>query len=444
MDRVSCQRQIRSRIPLVQNLRSDLQSRPATPGVVGKVGGHNLLPWMVSGRKTIRIHFDTMLSRDVTGGPPITLFVSSELKKMNDIVWLRDGRVVYSLAEAEGTGSVCNYWTTRLDLSTGKRLEEPRRLTNWPSFCVSSGTATNDDKRLAFAAWSSFFTSYIADLEAGGTRIQNPRHFTLEDSDDYIADWTADSKAVIVAQNRGDHYGLYKQFVNSDTPEPIVSSVGGGVVNFAVMSPDDRWVIAFIWPVGGGLSLERPAAPLPIVRIPIAGGAQETILQLSRPAPVSCARPPSNTCVIAEQTDDQKQMIVSVLDPINGRGPELARFDLDRDIDVFVDNLICAISPDGTRLAIARSLESPIEIHSLRGQLIHVIPSGISGKKIAIGWAADREGFFVTRQAPGGTELLHLDLNGRAESLRKCSVELVLPRPLPTAVIWQFLTIGRA
>jgi len=43
-----------------------------------------------------------MLSRDVTGGPPITLFVSSELKKMNDIVWLRDGRVVYSLAEAEG------------------------------------------------------------------------------------------------------------------------------------------------------------------------------------------------------------------------------------------------------------------------------------------------------------------------------------------------------
>ncbi len=190
-------------------------------------------------------------------------------------------------------------------------------------------------------------------------------------------------------------------------------------MNFAVMSPDDRWVIAFIWPVGGGLSLEPPAAPLPIVRIPIAGGAQETILQLSRPAPVSCARPPSNTCVIAEQTDDQKQMI-------------------------FVDNLICAISPDGTRLAIARSLESPIEIHSLRGQLIHVIPSGISGKKIAIGWAADREGFFVTRQAPGGTELLHLDLNGRAESLRKCSVELVLPRPLPTAVIWQFLTIGRA
>src|SRR5262249_26736715 len=52
----------------------------------------------------------TMLSRQVKGGSPITLFQDAELKKMDDIVWLPDGRVVYSLPEATGTA---NYWTTR-------------------------------------------------------------------------------------------------------------------------------------------------------------------------------------------------------------------------------------------------------------------------------------------------------------------------------------------
>ena len=360
-----------------------------------------------------------LLSRDISGASLVTLFKLSELK-VNDMVWLHDGRVIYDLPEP-GNGSVCNYWTMRFDLSTGRHFEEPRRLTNWPNFCVFSGSATGDDKRLAFAAGSSFYTSYIADLQAGGTRIRNPRHFTLEDSDDNIADWTADSKSVIVAQNRGDHYGLYKQSLDSDTPEPIVASVTGGLLNFAVMSPDGKWVIAFIWPVVGGVTPQRPSSPMPIVRIPITGGSSETILPVSRPSPVSCARSPVNMCIIAEVTNDQKQMIVSAFDAIKGRGPELTRFDLDRNVDVFVDNLLCAISPDGTRLAIARSPETPIEIHSLRGQFIRTIPSRVPGKFVAVGWAADQQGLFVTRQAQGGTELLHVDMKGTTQNLYKCT-----------------------
>jgi len=363
---------------------------------------------------------DTMLSHDIGGGASVTLFDLSKLKSMNDIVWLHDGRVVYSLAEP-GNANVCNYWTMRLNLSTGRHLEEPRRLTNWPNFCVSSGSATNDDKRLVFAAGYSFYTSYVADLEAGGARIRDPRHFTLEDSDDYIADWTADSKAVIVAQHRGDGWDLLKQSVDSETPEPIVPLAPSGWLSYGMMSPDGKWVIALIWPVVGGVTPERPSSPLPIVRIPITGGAPETILSVSRPARVSCARPPANICVIAEVTDDQKQMIVSAFDAVKGRGPELKRFDLDRNVDVFVDNLLCAISPDGTRLAIARSPETPIEIHSLHGQLIRTIPSRVPGKFLNVGWAADQQGLFVTRQAQAGPELLHIDMRGNTHSLYKCT-----------------------
>jgi hypothetical protein len=188
-------------------------------------------------------------------------------------------------------------------------------------------------------------------------------------------------------------------------------------VNYAVTTPDGKWAVALIWPTEGG---EHPSTPLPIVRIPIAGGVPETVLRVSSPSLVSCSRPPSNICVIAEQSDDHKQMIVSRLDPLTGRGPELGRFAFDRDVDTFVDNPICAISPDGTLLAITRSPESPVEIHSLRGQLMRIIPSRIPGKKIALSWAADREGFFVTRRAPEGTELFHLDLQGNENRLWKC------------------------
>src|SRR5262249_4158090 len=182
------------------------------------------------------------------------------------------------------------------------------------NFCVSSGSSTQDDKKIAFAASSSFFTSYVADIEAPGKRIGNLRHFTLEDSDEVIADWTPDSKAVIIARSRRDHYSLYKQPLDSDTPEPIVSSVAGGLVNYAEMTPDGKWIIAFIWPVVDGTVQEHPSVPLPLVRIPMSGGAPETLLQLSRPSPVSCARSPSGKCVIIEQSEDRKQMIVSFLD----------------------------------------------------------------------------------------------------------------------------------
>jgi serine/threonine protein kinase/Tol biopolymer transport system component len=355
---------------------------------------------------------DTVLSRNANGGPPVNLFQPSELAKIHDLVWLHDGRLVYSLAEPWNTVSeVCNYWTMRIDLATGRHLEEPRRLTNWPNFCASSGSVSNNDKRLAFVAWSGFYTTYVADLEAGGKRLRNIRHFTLEDSDDQALGWTPDGR-LIVAQNRGSSWRVYKQSLDSDTQEPIASSAAGDWLLQGATSADGKWYISNVWPVGQ--SLEHPSIPFPILRIPLAGGAPETIMQLSRQPSVSCARPPSNTCVIAERSEDRKELIVSVLDPIKGRGPVLARFD-----SVF-ESPLCILSPDGTRLAMVRSPESPIEIRSLHGQLLHKIPSQSVGELTRLTWSADQEGLFVNRKAPNGIELLHLDFEGNVTSLRKC------------------------
>jgi eukaryotic-like serine/threonine-protein kinase len=375
--------------------------------------------WSTDGKHYLYVSRDESgsrgLSQPLEGGSPITLLGDAELSKMNDIVWLHDGRVVIDLPDPEN-GNVCNYWIMRLDLETGKHIEEPRRLTNWPSFCVSSGSVTKDDKRLAFVASSGFYTSYVADLGVGGKRLRNIRRFTLEDADNVVHGWTADGKVVVV-QNR-DRWSLYKQSLDSDTPEPIVSSVAGGALVEGAMTPDGKWYIGRIWP--DGESIEHPTIPFPILRIPLAGGTPETILQLSRHAfNVSCARPPSNTCVIAEQSEDRKQMIVSILDPIKGRGSELVRFDFDQELGV-LEFPICFISPDGARLAMARSPESPLEIRSLHGQLIRKIPSQSLGPLHSLMWSADQKGFFVTRKGQGGNELLYLDFQGKATSLRNC------------------------
>jgi eukaryotic-like serine/threonine-protein kinase len=360
---------------------------------------------------------DTVLSRNVKGGPAVTLFQPSELATMHDLLWLHDGRVVHSLSEPVNTVSdVCNYWTLRIDLATGRHLEEPRRLTNWPNFCVSSSSVTNNDKQLAFVASSGFYTTYVADLEAGGKRLRNIRHFTLEDSDDQALGWTPDG-GLIIAQNRGSSWRVYKQSLDSDTQEPIASSTAGDWLLTGATSADGKWYIANVWPKGE--SVLHPSVPFPIFRIPLAGGTTETILQVSRRASVSCARRPSNTCVIAQQSEDRKQMIVALFDPMKGSGPELTRFDLDRELGA-IDVPTCVLSPDGTRLAIKRGPESPIEIHSLHGQLIHKIPSQSAGRLFDLSWSADQKGFFVTRTTPGGNERLHLDFQGQATSLRKC------------------------
>ena len=354
-----------------------------------------------------------LLSQPLEGGPTITLLGDAELSKSNDFNWLHDGRVVFDLRETNN-GNVCNYWMMRLDLATGRHLEEPRRLTNWPNFCVFSGSVTNDDKRFAFVASSGFYAAYVADLEAGRKRLRNIRRFTLEEGDS-VGGWSADGK-VLIGQNRDNHWILYKQPVDSETKEPIVSSGAGGALLLGATTPDGKWYLGRFWPVGQ--SIDHPTIPFPILRIPLAGGRPETIMQISRLGNVSCARAPSSTCVLV-QSEDGKQMIVSILDPIKGRGSELARFDFDRELAA-VDVPLGVISPDGTRLAISRNPEGPIEIRSLHGQLLRNIPSQSLGILTWLTWSADEKGLFVSRKGQQGDELLYLDFQGNATSLRKC------------------------
>lgn len=377
------------------------------------------LNWSADGQKVIYVRTDesgeSLVSRDVKGGRVTTLLPPSELKNVTDASWLPDGRLIYSVRESQPVGDTCNYWTMRLDAGTGQTLEKPRLLTNWAGFCLNYTSVTKDGKRLAFQESAGHDATYLAELDAGGRRIRNPKHFTSQESEDVIADWTADSKTVILVFNRGDNYGLYRQALGAETPEPIVTSAAGGLLRSAVVSPDGKWVILEVYSISGG-----PAAPTPLMRVPLTGGSPELIFAVSPGTGFTCARPPSDLCVLAEPSVDRKQLTFTAFDPVHGqRGPEIAR--LDRDPNLRRDAWpLCALSPDGTRLAASRGAEGPIQVLSLRGLPRQVIRASDLKHIRLIGWTGDGKGLFVINGIKDGTALMHVDLHGNTQVLWRC------------------------
>jgi Tol biopolymer transport system component len=100
--------------------------------------------WSPDGRRILYVRIDatgvSILTRDLLGGIPTTLFAmppSEDIDDFNwfamppsedidDFNWLPDGRLIYSMAEPEVIGgrTSCNFWAMRLD-STGKPVEKP-------------------------------------------------------------------------------------------------------------------------------------------------------------------------------------------------------------------------------------------------------------------------------------------------------------------------------
>lgn len=378
------------------------------------------LQWAQNGQRAIYIRTDeagdALVSRDRSGGTLTTLLPPSELNNVNDVSWLPDGRLLYSMSEPQAIGDTCNFWTVRLDPRTGQTIEKAKRLTNWTGSCLDHPSVTKDGKHLAFRQSSAQRTGYVADLEAGGTRILKPRQFTSPEGENVVADWTSDGKTAILALNRGDHYAVYKQLLKADVAEPIVASAANGLLESAQVSPDDKWVIIQVYPLPGS-----PSAPTPLMRVPITGGSPELIFLVPPGSGFTCARPPASLCALAEPSMDRKQLVVTAFDPVKGRrGTELARFDRQPHLRENFQPL-CGISPDGARLATGRGPEGPIEILSLQGQhaqVIHV--PGLHDMRL-LSWDGEGRGLFVINGIKDGTVLQHVDLQGRAQVLWKCA-----------------------
>jgi Tol biopolymer transport system component len=366
--------------------------------------------WSADGRRVIYARIDDsgvgLFSRDLKGGLLTTVIPPSEGINVTHAVWSPDGRLIYSVREPGSIRDTCNYWAMRLDARTGEPLEKPRRLTTVARPCMWTESVTADGRRLAFLEMLNHATVYVADLQVGGTRILNSRHFTLDESFAFQEDWTIDGKAILFISNRAGQYGIYKQSLDQETPDLIAA--GAGDFGNVRASPDGKWIIAFLYPKRGG-----PSGSEQLMRIPISGGGPELMFSARLRSQMSCAKPPSTLCVVAEPAEDRKQLIVTSFDAIKGRGLKLTRFDLDPK----EDRWSCEISADGTRIAATRSPAGPIYILSLEEQTERAIPAKELKNIQVFRWAADGKGLFVGEEASGGSLLLYVDMNGNSHVL---------------------------
>jgi Tol biopolymer transport system component len=360
--------------------------------------------------KTDEAGGDHHLIFPATGGParsfPSTDFATTPPDFVHsDQLWLPGGRLVTSKEEP---GGVCSYWDMHLDPRTAKPLDKLHRLSDRTGPCLLGTSATKDGKYIALMASTRHSSIYVADLEGGGTRLSNLRHFTLSQTDDTPDDWTADSKALIFGSNQDGFDRVYKQSLDSDTSEGIAT----GAVKFiaANMSPDGKWIVGIRWPRPGDHTFQ-------IVRVPITGGSPEVIFSVQQKSWMTlfCAKPPSNLCATAEPTEDRKQLVMTAFDPIKGRGAELARFDLDQNEGAW----FCVISPDGTRFAVIRGPKGPIHILTIRDRLDHVVPAKDLNNIASLNWAADGKALFVSNVIKDGTALYHVDFMGNTKFLWK-------------------------
>jgi serine/threonine protein kinase len=366
--------------------------------------------WPADGKRFLYIKEDqagepVMLSQDVKGGPMVTIFSPSEMRKIDEQLWLHDGRYVYAVKENDFAGT-CNYWARRIDWSTGKRIDTPRKLTNWKGMCPYSGSITADDKHLAFRGTTTKNTVYLADLDAGGKRILKSRDFTSELGYGNPMAWTPDGKSIIFFSARNEQEGIYKQRLDQDAPELIVTAPGE--FHDAHISPDGKWVFWLIYPGKG----EQPET-VQLMRAPIAGGPAELVSPVRLGSVVTCSRMPSNVCVLAEPAAHGNQVTVAAFDPVKGRGVELLRYD--NDPRYLYAN--CEVSPDGSRIAVISGTDDPIQILSLRGGPAQTIATTNLHEKHVLRWSADGRGLLVVYDVKGGSELVHLDLRGNAVSL---------------------------
>jgi DNA-binding winged helix-turn-helix (wHTH) protein/Tol biopolymer transport system component len=336
--------------------------------------------------------------------------------------WSPDGRLIYSLLESRPRQLDSNLWSVALDRHD-KPILPAVRVTN-DSGAVLSISISGDGERIAYLKGIPQPDVYVAQLE-GSSVVGEPQRLTLDDRQDLPFDWTADSKAVIFMSDRTGSFNIYKQPVDQALPEVLV----GGDKHAAQprLNSDGTQLLYVVYPTFGEPEEGKPDYAVPLMRVPMSGGAPQEVLNGTWITNHQCSRGPFAVCIYSLIQDGQ--LTFFTFDPFKGKGAQVLQIK-----DELSQLYNWSLSPDGTTLAIAKGKWGDEELR------IHFVPvaggpdrwvtvSGWSGLA-SLDWAADGKALWAASVGDEGNALLRIDLEGHAREVwrpKKMTVGWAIP-----------------
>jgi eukaryotic-like serine/threonine-protein kinase len=335
---------------------------------------------------------------------------------MNSASALPDGRIMFLRWDNDNFSSSHELWEVKTDLTTGALLEEPRKVTAVPGDSNStllglSVTVTGKQAMVLVQAYQN--SVFVGDFDQPPPRISNTRRLTLDDQTNYPHAWTADSRAVIFESNRNGGYDLFKQAIDQRTPRVIVATPMTEVL--PQLGPDGHFLLYAMRPP------QKPAyykvGMYKLMRVPVEGGTPQEVPIDGPLDEFRCALGAGKRCVLRTTVEGQWRTFYD-LDPVRGRGPELARTEWS--VEALWD---WDISPDGTQIAFPNrgSREARIRVVSLEAK-----PNQPREREVALPglanlssltWAADGRGWFLSVDTTVGSQAFYVYLDGRFHSL---------------------------
>ena len=334
--------------------------------------------------------------------------IGAEMELGPALIWTSDNQLVYSMSEPLPNQDDSNVWSVPLDAH--KHIAGPAvRQTAAPDE-VSGLSASADGKRITYTKNYLNPGVYVSELSAGGTRLSAPQRLTLDNWRDYPFSWTADSKAVLFSSDRDGTFHIFKQRIDQGAPELLIG--GNEETSLPRLAPDNSTVLFEIWP-----KLGAPASPRRVMRVPVAGGPPQQVLQHDGLGNMQCARPPSDLCLYDVRSPTQVSFFR--FDPVTGNSEELPQLRI-QDESSYAYNW--TLSPDGKILATGKGKilqrEPSINFTSVADGSKRTVTAQAWAGINTIDFAADGRSVWASAYTNTGKwALLNIDLQGHTKTM---------------------------
>jgi DNA-binding winged helix-turn-helix (wHTH) protein len=331
-----------------------------------------------------------------------------------------DGRLFYLRSHPANDGEHNGIWVVATDPSTGRLVESPIRVYAFNDFVVSSGISVTADGKKVFAIKENPQPEvYVGDLNYPGPSLKDVQRLTRDTRSDFPHSFDANGEAVYFESNRVEpYYHIFRQRIDSPAAEML--TVGDDEAQILpAMMPDGKTLIYEGRPEAAQTSGHFESGvwvPERLIHRANADGSDVRLVWKERELDEWRCPLVSGTHCVLRQTDGH-QFIFYLLDPITGKGRELARST--HTPTIYGD---WALSPDGSVAAIPNH---DAQLPSIR--LVRLDGTGGESEiKIrqasqlwGICWASDGKGFFAEVRTAAQHWLEYIALSGEVHALRE-------------------------